>query len=309
MAKFYGVKKGKVPGVYSSWSECQDNVKGFPGAEYKSFSSEDEAKKYVSLDKQSEDKISTVSDSSIKPMSDEEFEALQNKAHEYLDFLHEHKLILPKVYEQANRQIDMSIMMQKTRMATMAARGWKPEPNHADIFVDGSYNPDTNEYGYGVYIADGERQRILYGRGVCEANGRNVEGEVAGAKAALESISLMHQYNSVTVYHDYQGIGSWADKKWNANKPYTNAYARFVDRCRSRGVDIEFKHVDGHTGVEGNEYVDKLAKIACGMKLTPAEEKFIGKLSNVQGYPKSRELPELDEPNHYTLIGDYMPNY
>lgn len=37
MAKFYTVRKGHNPGVYTSWAECQEQVKGFSGAEFKSF--------------------------------------------------------------------------------------------------------------------------------------------------------------------------------------------------------------------------------------------------------------------------------
>lgn len=40
MAKYYAVKVGNVPGIYETWDECQKQVKGYPGAIYKSFSSE-----------------------------------------------------------------------------------------------------------------------------------------------------------------------------------------------------------------------------------------------------------------------------
>ena len=33
--KFYAVKKGKVPGIYTSWDACKSMVHGFPGAVYK----------------------------------------------------------------------------------------------------------------------------------------------------------------------------------------------------------------------------------------------------------------------------------
>lgn len=45
--KFYAVRKGLVPGVYLSWPECEANVKGFPGAEYKSFRTKEEADGYM----------------------------------------------------------------------------------------------------------------------------------------------------------------------------------------------------------------------------------------------------------------------
>ncbi|MBK9270473.1 MAG: ribonuclease H family protein [Saprospiraceae bacterium] len=38
-AKFYVVWEGEQPGIYTSWSECQRQIKGYPGAKYKSFES------------------------------------------------------------------------------------------------------------------------------------------------------------------------------------------------------------------------------------------------------------------------------
>lgn len=48
--KFYAVRKGSVPGIYRSWDECRHSVEGFPGAQYKSFSSEEEAQVYMQGD-------------------------------------------------------------------------------------------------------------------------------------------------------------------------------------------------------------------------------------------------------------------
>ena len=35
--KFYAVRQGRVPGVYTTWSDCEKQVKGYGGAIYKSF--------------------------------------------------------------------------------------------------------------------------------------------------------------------------------------------------------------------------------------------------------------------------------
>lgn len=43
--KFYVVWKGKQPGIYETWKDCQNAVNGFKGAQYKSFSSFEEARK------------------------------------------------------------------------------------------------------------------------------------------------------------------------------------------------------------------------------------------------------------------------
>lgn len=43
--KFYTVWSGKSPGVYASWKECEEQVKGVEGAKYKSFDTREEAEK------------------------------------------------------------------------------------------------------------------------------------------------------------------------------------------------------------------------------------------------------------------------
>lgn len=220
MAKCYAVKQGRVPGIYSTWEECEANVKGYSGAEFKKFDSEQAASSY-----------------------------------------------LGEVYSQ-----QAEVLSSRT--------------SDVDIYVDGSYNADTNKYGYGVYIDDGNHKHILCGNGDCTSGGRNIEGEIAGATVALEWVLRHPEYKSTTVYFDYNGIGAWANKNWKANEPYTKAYQNFVAACREEsGLQIDFVHVTGHTGVEGNEYVDKLAKIGCGISLSTADMRFISQLQGVSGYP------------------------
>lgn len=46
--KYYAVKIGKTPGIYQTWSECEEQVKGVSGASYKSFSTLEEAERFIS---------------------------------------------------------------------------------------------------------------------------------------------------------------------------------------------------------------------------------------------------------------------
>lgn len=45
--KYYAVKKGLTPGIYRTWDECKVNVMGYPGAIYKSFTTEEEAVAFI----------------------------------------------------------------------------------------------------------------------------------------------------------------------------------------------------------------------------------------------------------------------
>lgn len=47
MAKIYAVKKGRQTGLFYSWDECQKQVIGFKGAQYKSFTSLQQAKDFL----------------------------------------------------------------------------------------------------------------------------------------------------------------------------------------------------------------------------------------------------------------------
>ena len=45
--KFYAVRQGRQPGVYTTWPACEAQVKGFPGAIYKAFSTKEHAQAFV----------------------------------------------------------------------------------------------------------------------------------------------------------------------------------------------------------------------------------------------------------------------
>lgn len=45
--KYYAVKKGRNPGIYTSWDLCLKEVKGYKGAIYKSFKKKEEAENFI----------------------------------------------------------------------------------------------------------------------------------------------------------------------------------------------------------------------------------------------------------------------
>jgi ribonuclease HI len=47
--KWYAVKKGRIPGVYRTWSECQSQTNGFSCALFKSFHTEAKARTFVDI--------------------------------------------------------------------------------------------------------------------------------------------------------------------------------------------------------------------------------------------------------------------
>lgn len=47
MSKYYAVKNGRKIGIFTTWDECNESIKGFPNAIYKSFISEEEAQAFM----------------------------------------------------------------------------------------------------------------------------------------------------------------------------------------------------------------------------------------------------------------------
>ena len=45
--KYYAVRKGRIPVIYRTWSECQKQVTGYPGAVFKGFVTEEEAQSFL----------------------------------------------------------------------------------------------------------------------------------------------------------------------------------------------------------------------------------------------------------------------
>lgn len=132
-------------------------------------------------------------------------------------------------------------------------------------FVDGSYNKVTNVYGYGGFLMTDGQKIVLQGSGdepeLVEMN--NVAGEIAGAMAAVNK-ALELGLQELDIYYDYMGIEMWATGAWKRNKAGTMAYYDFMQSVKN-DIKISFVKVKGHSGIDGNEEADVLAKQAAGI--------------------------------------------
>ena len=145
------------------------------------------------------------------------------------------------------------------------AAGAAKLPEGFRAYVDGSYDNASGRFSCGVVIvetdANGNSETTELKAAFDDAGAaqqRNVAGEIMGSKLAIDWC-LANGVKAIDIYHDYEGIGAWADRKWKANNPLTQGYRDFVEEAR-KSLDVRFVKVKAHAGNKYNELADKLAK-------------------------------------------------
>ena len=128
-------------------------------------------------------------------------------------------------------------------------------------------NVATHVYGYGGFLIHDGIKEVLQGsdKDAEMAAMRNVAGEICGSMAAIRK-AVELGLPEVTIYYDYMGIEMWATGAWKCNKKGTAAYRDYVASVRNVIV-IRFVKVKGHSGIDGNEEADMLAKQAVGNEI------------------------------------------
>lgn len=245
MAKknFYGVRVGKIPGIYGTWEECQSQINGVSGAVFKGFATKEEAEAFVGENPQ------TAAETKIQR----------------------------KEITQAKKEVGIQ-GKEKTQAETGTRGGCdiengmkepmveRQEDTEAVAYVDGSYDAGNKAFSYGIVFFYGGREQH-FSQKITDsdlAEMHNVAGEIQGAQKAME-YCLERQIASITIYHDYEGIAKWCTGEWRAKKTGTIAYAEFFKKA-SKQLKVRFVKVKGHAGDEYNELADKLARQALDLE-------------------------------------------
>lgn len=131
------------------------------------------------------------------------------------------------------------------------------------IYTDGSFLNGKAIWGFVVF---NKHEQILFkNRGeITDASwneGRQIAGECQGV---IEALKWCRDNDGCGVIHyDYIGLKNWiadfwGDTPWRRNKEYTKLYREQMIELRPFLIDM--KWVKGHSGVVGNEMVDKYIK-------------------------------------------------
>ena len=238
MAYYYAVKIGENPGIYGSWTECEKQVKGYPNAQFKKWKTREEAEAYINGNSTSTPHGSGVSSLGLGSKTPS-FREEKGKAE-----------LFPA---QDGSLTAIEELFQSTKTDCIA-------------YVDGSFEKDSGVYGYGVVFIEKNGNIEEYfdsGREESYQSMRNVSGEILGALKAT-SLAVEKGYSSIAIFHDYQGIASWAKGEWKCNKEKTIEYREKMLEFQKKLI-ISFHKVQAHSGDYFNERADILAKQAVGI--------------------------------------------
>ncbi|MCD5442553.1 ribonuclease [Lactobacillus delbrueckii subsp. lactis] len=246
--KVYVVKKGYRPGIYHSWPEAEEQVKGFPGAEYKSFSNIMEALDYQQMD------------------PEDALKALQG-AEDNL------QAAIAKVRQGGSKKKQAENKKEFAASSKYAAH----------IFTDGGCRNNGTHKGRHVQADDKAAWAYLieYGGQKLSASGgrfgaTNNEMEMTAFLESLKKLeelglndqpllfSLDSQYVIKAVSDNDQGpawIKGWQRRGWKkadgspvANRELWQEIAKEI----AKFAQPEFEWVKGHANSAGNNFVDGL---------------------------------------------------
>lgn len=256
-SKYYCVANGRQTGIYRSWDECKSHVDGYSGAKFKSFSSESEARSYLSSapSTPSASRVSSAG-SSYRPS------------------------YTPSSVTHVSRQSTSSYGSGGSSSRSSAPASSQPRQQQV-VYVDGSClaNGQSGKArgGYGCYYGDNDarnvsapldpNERQTNNRGELKAVLHAVRRATSDGSTAPLNIHTDSKYciDGVTKWQqgwkqrEYSGVENsdlWKDIDRaiaDRQRQYTRATGHSAESA------VTFTHVRGHSGVHGNEMADRLA--------------------------------------------------
>lgn len=238
---YYVVLSGREIGMFATWRECEEQVKGYPGAKYKKVIGKTQALEYLC-----QGNIKVIREK-VKPKAVKQVRKEKNK--------------------KSNKDgYDVEPIKSKAKVKSSK---YYIEPSEITeefeyiAFIDGSYDKKNKIYGSGVIVLKDNLTdyEVFYEAGYDKWDQWNIVGELEATKLALKKAQEVGVKN-VVIYHDLKNISLWATGEWKAKNRYTQEYVRFIEEYSNR-LNIYFIKVKAHSNESiYNDLADEAAKNA-----------------------------------------------
>ncbi|EGW10651.1 ribonuclease H1 [Cricetulus griseus] len=253
LGMFYAVRRGRRTGVFLSWSECKEQVDRFPAARFKKFATEDEAWAFVrnspSPDGSKGQETTRVQESQVK---------ISKRPREPVGEEEE----LPEPGSKHTRQnTEPAPPVSKDKFSYMG--------ESVVVYTDGCCSSNGRRRaraGIGVYWGPGHPLNVGFRLPGRQTNQR---AEIHAACKAIMQAKAQN-ISKLVLYTDsmftINGITSWV-QGWKKNGWRTSTGKDVINKEDfmeldelTRGMDIKWMHIPGHSGFVGNEEADRLAR-------------------------------------------------
>lgn len=255
---YYAVNRGLKTGIYSTWAECEKNVKGHKNAVFKKFKSYEEAQHFLT-----EGYCNSVP---VKAPKEPVF--------------NEKPPVIPEAIIASHRPSPAGRITPKITTKQNAASRYQPyslptKSSHAKkttivVYTDGASSNNGKGHaraGYGVYWGPNDpRNASVRLPGERQTNQR---AETAAVIHAMEQ--AQHDTDMLEIRTDSQYVinaatvwsKNWIKKGWKSTtgKEVQNRdlFEHMLSLMDKRNGNTKFSYVPGHQGIEGNEKADQLA--------------------------------------------------
>ncbi|KAI1842747.1 hypothetical protein JX265_005073 [Neoarthrinium moseri] len=279
--KFYAVRAGKVPGVYKTWAECQEQISGFKGAQFKKFETQQDAEDFAAgkepkpnpADPKKPQKFYAVAIGTKPGIYTDWTEAQKayqgTKGPKYQSFkTREDAIEFMRAHggEAARKAIEAEVPVRPTKKSKTI------EDGVLHIYTDGSSLSNGRAgavAGVGVYFGPHDPRNVSERlQGELQTNQR---AELTAFLRAMNQVSVdQHiriftdsKYSIDCVTNWYRG---WQKNDWMTSQGESVKNKDLVQAIRSKIEDRElagsktmFDWVKGHSVTAGNVEADKLA--------------------------------------------------
>lgn len=289
---YYAVHTGRVPGIYGSWHDCEEQIRGFPKAKYKKFTTHAAALDFVKVGPPPKKRKDT-SDLREPPK--------------------------PKKRQMTREQLE-----------TMEQPIAPVLPNEQHVYTDGSCCNNGSTFskpygGIGIFFGLNDMRNIgeplpvsntpeqttnqfaeLYAIAraleICSLDHPRLAAAAKVATGCDKMLYVIHTDSLYSVHCIYKWYEAW-DRNGFITKSGTRVKHAHVIQCirkqieyleKTLGATVRFKHERGHTGVFGNEWADKLAEHGSNLALESINPT---KLDNID---KTKTPTHVDDGNEET---------
>eukprot|EP01080_Neovahlkampfia_damariscottae_P003483 gene3483-6132_t len=227
-SKFYAVANGRKIGVFSSWNECEQQVKGFPNAKYKSFLSKIEAHAFVK--NPTFKKVKSNIQSNKRKYSSYNNDKAENKK--------------PKLEEDDNFTIiytDGSCLGNGKKGAVGGVGVFFGEEDSRNL----SEKLDDN-----IFKATNQRAELTGAIRAIEISPDEEDIEIR--TDSIYTIKCATEWSKKWVKNDWKTSG-------NKNVENRDLIEKLLFLIEKKKGIVKFTHIEGHKGHYGNEQADELA--------------------------------------------------